>query len=258
MTHWTEEVFRDRPEVFRPDLEAAVEDAHGEADEVLELLASAHGVEPESAFDVPCGIGRHAVALAGRGLDVTGLDLSEEYVGRARERAADEGVEATFVVGDVRDLAGVGDDATGPFDLVLNAWTSFGYYDETTDRGILAALRERVTEDGALVMEMTNKEGVLADFQDDGVMRGDDVVSFETREYDPTTSRVRTEREVFDPGGDGLEHLGTMVYETRLFDPVTLRSWLLDAGFGAVTLYADLAGSDLTHESSRLVAVAEP
>lgn len=256
MTHWTEAVFRDRPEVFRRDLEGAVESAPEEVEQLLELLASEHDVDPASAFDVPCGIGRHAVALAERGLDVTGLDLSADYVERARERAEAAGVagagDATFRQGDMREL-----DVEGTFDLVLNVWTSFGYYDEETDRAILAALRERVAEDGALVMELANKEGILADFQDDGVMRGEDHVSFETREYDPETSRMHTEREQFEPVEDGYEHVGTMAYETRLFDPTTLRRWLLDAGFGSVALYADLTGEELTHESARLVVVAE-
>lgn len=253
MTHWTEAVFRDRPEVFRHDLEDAVGEAPEEVDQVLELLASEHDVDPGSAFDVPCGIGRHAVALAERGLDVTGLDLSTAYVERARERAEAAGVDAAFHQGDMRDLAPV-----GRFDLVLNMWTSFGYYDEETDRAILAALRDRVADEGALVMELANKEGILANFEDDGVMRGEDHVSFETREYDPGSSRMHTERELFEPVQDGYEHVGTMEYETRLFAPATLGRWLLDAGFGSVALYADLTGGDLTHESTRLVAVAKP
>lgn len=257
MTHWTEDAFVSNPEVFRPDLEAHAEAAGEEVDQLLALLADEHDLAPATALDVPCGIARHAVPLADRGVAVTGVDLSPEYVERARERAAEAGVDDAVTVheGDMRDLGGVVD---GRFDLVLNMWTSFGYYDEATDRAVLAALRERVAEGGALVMEMANKEGVLANFQPDGVDMREGHVSFETREYDPVASRMHTEREVFAKADEGLEHLGTMTYETRMFDPARLREWLLDAGFATVSTYADLDGAEVSRESTRMVVVASP
>jgi SAM-dependent methyltransferase len=56
-------------------------------------------------LDVGCGPGRHALALARRGLDVTGVDLSPEFVELARAAADAEGLTARFVLGDVRELA---------------------------------------------------------------------------------------------------------------------------------------------------------
>lgn len=252
MAHWTEEAFVENPGLLRPDLEARAADADGEVEALLALLADEHGVEPATALDVPCGIGRHVVPLVERGIDVTGVDLSPAYIERARERVRDAGVDAPVLEGDMRDL--LVDDS---FDLVVNLWTSFGYYDEATDRAILAALRDRVADDGALVMELSNKDGVLANFDDDGVTRGDDHLAVETREFDPERSRMHTEREVFEAAGDGYEHVGTMTFETRMFDPDTLRRWLLDAGFGTVTPYADLEGNDPTRESTRMAVVAE-
>jgi len=59
----------------------------------------------ERVLDVGCGPGRHALALARRGIDVVGVDLSEDFVALAREAAKGEGLAARFEVGDVRDLA---------------------------------------------------------------------------------------------------------------------------------------------------------
>jgi SAM-dependent methyltransferase len=83
------------------------------------VMAFTKGTEQEVAFlvdtlgleagarvlDVGCGPGRHALALARRGIDVVGVDLSEDFIGLARESAAAAGLRARFVVGDVRDLA---------------------------------------------------------------------------------------------------------------------------------------------------------
>ena len=51
--------------------------------------------------DLGCGPGAHALALARRGYDVTGVDGSPRMVEAARTRAAREGVGATFAVHDV-------------------------------------------------------------------------------------------------------------------------------------------------------------
>jgi len=253
MAHWTERAFLETPGVFRRSLEERTGDADEEVDRLLGLLADEHDREPSSALDVPCGIGRHAVALAERGLDVTGVDLSRPYLLRARERATAVGADPALLAGDMRALP-----VAGRFDLVVNMWTSVGYYDAATTRAVLAGFRERVADGGALVLELSNKEGTLANFDDDGVARGDDHLTVETREYDPERSRMRTERDVFAATPDGYDHVGTMTFAVRLFAPDTLRRWLLDAGFDAVTVYADLEGAELTKESPRMAVVAEP
>jgi SAM-dependent methyltransferase len=54
-------------------------------------------------LDAGCGPGRHALALARRGIEVVGVDLSPQFVELAR--AAADGLPAAFLVDDVRNLA---------------------------------------------------------------------------------------------------------------------------------------------------------
>lgn len=62
-------------------------------------------------LDVGCGPGRHAAALARRGIAVHGIDISETFVDLARSTAP---TLATFERMDARDLA-----YTGEFDAVI-------------------------------------------------------------------------------------------------------------------------------------------
>jgi SAM-dependent methyltransferase len=59
----------------------------------------------ERVLDVGCGPGRHALALARRGIAVVGVDLSEDFVALARDSAAGEGLPARFEILDVRELS---------------------------------------------------------------------------------------------------------------------------------------------------------
>ena len=56
-------------------------------------------------LDMACGTGKHTIALAQRGFDVTGADLSVGMFERARENAAAVGSEARFVVAGFGELA---------------------------------------------------------------------------------------------------------------------------------------------------------
>jgi SAM-dependent methyltransferase len=65
----------------------------------LELVPGAR------VLDAGCGPGRHSLALARRGFEVVGVDLSERFVDLARASAAAERLSASFEVADVRHLA---------------------------------------------------------------------------------------------------------------------------------------------------------
>lgn len=62
-------------------------------DQEVEFLMGALGLQAGmEVLDVGCGPGRHAVALARRGVRVTGVDISERFVEVAEELAEREGV----------------------------------------------------------------------------------------------------------------------------------------------------------------------
>ncbi|MGH2787130.1 MAG: class I SAM-dependent methyltransferase [Actinomycetota bacterium] len=72
-----------------------------EVEFLLELLA----LHPDArVLDVGCGAGRHAVALAGAGLSVTGVDVSERLLEVAAERAREAGVAVSFFQVDARQM----------------------------------------------------------------------------------------------------------------------------------------------------------
>ncbi|MCL2302990.1 MAG: class I SAM-dependent methyltransferase [Lentimicrobiaceae bacterium] len=55
-------------------------------------------------LDVGCGTGRHTIELSKRGYNVTGIDLSEAQLKRAKEKAAENNLSIDFQRQDARNL----------------------------------------------------------------------------------------------------------------------------------------------------------
>jgi SAM-dependent methyltransferase len=64
--------------------------------EELDFYAARIRANGGPALDVACGVGRHAIPLAERGLDITGIDSSRDALRWARERAAARSVSPEF------------------------------------------------------------------------------------------------------------------------------------------------------------------
>jgi ubiquinone/menaquinone biosynthesis C-methylase UbiE len=248
-------MFVEHADVFERTMQGRVEGTDEEVDQLLDLLDD-HGVSPDSVLDVACGIGRHTVEFGKRGLTVRGLDISPAYVESARERAGEAGVAdaVTVEVGDMRELGA----RDGEYGLVTNMWTAFGYFDEATNEAVAAGFRERVADDGALVMELSNKEYTLGNYRDSHAGLDDGTLYVERNEYTPSTGRMETTFGLFEQDGDDYEHLGEVEWDLRLYAPAELRCLLERVGFSEVALYGGLDGAPLTRESNRLVVVARP
>ncbi len=80
------------------------------------------------ALDLGCGSGVWGVKLAQRGWQVTGVDIVDKALGRARSRAEDAGVNLRFVEGDVTALRAA--DVGSGFRLVLDTGTFHSLSDD--------------------------------------------------------------------------------------------------------------------------------
>jgi len=105
----------------------------------VEYLVGALGLEPgQRVLDVGCGPGRHARALARRGLDVVGVDLSPDFIALAREAATAEGLTAQFHEQDVCAL-GVDAEFDAAICLCQGGFGLLGGHDEAEAFGRIVA-----------------------------------------------------------------------------------------------------------------------
>ncbi len=86
----------------------------GTAQEVAFLIDLLKLPEPSHILDIGCGVGRHSLALARRGYQLTGIDISSGMIQVASRAALEEKLPAEFIATDARHF-----DAENAFDAAI-------------------------------------------------------------------------------------------------------------------------------------------
>jgi SAM-dependent methyltransferase len=199
---------------------------------------------PRRILDLPCGQGRHAIELARRGYEVTGMDISPFLIEVARERAQAAGVQVHWLTGDMRQPI-----PDGKFDLILNLFTSFGYFaDDDDDQQVLAAAASMLAPGGRFVLEVINGERVMANFEERGWFTVGQSAVMEARSLDRPSQRMVVERTVSTP-----PDTETSSHTLRLYTGSQLEAAMRGAGFGRVDIHGDWSGESLQRDRSIVI-----
>ena len=122
---------------------------------ISKLLAALRLPAHAPVLDLACGRGRHARYIHAQGYQVTGLDLSPASIRDAKRYAA-PGLQ--FAVHDMRD------PLPGHYILILNLFTSFGYFEDEADNlRVLRNVVQALPPGGFFVMDFFNATKVLAE-----------------------------------------------------------------------------------------------
>ena len=142
------------------DLFYGDKDYESECD-LLEQAFERYSKEPvHTILDLGCGTGNHSIPLAQRGYQVHGMDLSENMLAHAVEKAQKETTKhhPVFSRGDVRKV-----DLGKHFDVVLMMFAVLGY--QLTNEDVLASLRtvrKHLKEGGLFIFDVWYGPAVLA------------------------------------------------------------------------------------------------
>jgi SAM-dependent methyltransferase len=108
---------------------------------------------PLKALDIACGDGRHSIVLSELGFEVLGIDISELKIKEAKKNETET---LKFILGDMRKLF-----FEKEFNLVINLFTSFGYFENIYDNMIaLLNMRQAMKPEGILVIDYLNADYV--------------------------------------------------------------------------------------------------
>lgn len=99
MKQWYESLFENYG--LKYDNEIFTQGTLGECDFIESEISSNKSL---GILDIACGTGRHSIEMTKRGYQVTGIDLSDSQLKRAREKAAEQKLSIDFQKQDARQL----------------------------------------------------------------------------------------------------------------------------------------------------------
>jgi SAM-dependent methyltransferase len=213
-----------------------------EAERAVELIARTLGSRKvRLVLDLACGSGRHARYL-GKRWWTSGIDLSEVLLRIARRNDT----PARLVRGDIRALP----YRDASFDLVVNLFTSFGYFETDEEHElVIRDVAHVIAPKGTFVLDYLNAELVR-----------EKLVPRDQKEIGGRV--VEQRREISDDGRFVVKHISLrgkereFVERVRLFTKIELENMLERAGFRIDTAYGDYNGEPLTDTSTRLIFFA--
>jgi SAM-dependent methyltransferase len=192
-------------------------------DAVVDLLSFLQ-LEPGAAIlDIPCGFGRFAGPLHEAGYDVVGVDAAPDQIRLARENHPGP----RYVLGDMRA------PPAGPFDAVMNLYSSFGYFEDPEDDvNCLRAWYRVLRPGGTLVLESMHRDRLAwlwGQEPDPGTRREAGTTDWKTG---VRTSYVQVDGE-------------TRMFRLRLYTATDLVGMMAETGFTSIEVYGGLDGSPL-------------
>ena len=238
MTEWFEQWFGEaylRLYRHRDDQDAAA---------AVSLIGNNVALADTTVLDLACGPGRHLERLRTAGAKAIGFDLSMPLLSRARHRATPE---LTVVRGDMRVLP----FRHSSFDLVVNLFTSFGYFaDDEQHSAVLRCVASTLKPNGTFVIDYFNATSLVANLVPHEEQQiGTQSVIIDRRLSDDGRF-VHKDMHLIDDGHQFTERV-------RLFTPDELTNLLAAASLQVFERFGDYEGANLTEESPRTILLAK-
>ncbi|MBP7737557.1 MAG: class I SAM-dependent methyltransferase [Spirochaetes bacterium] len=252
MKQWYEALFENYGRKY--DEECFVQGTVGECDFIEKEIG--HD-KKTGILDIGCGTGRHAIELSKRGYRITGVDLSESQLARAREKAAKENLAIDFRRHDARDLP-----FKEEFDLAIMLCEGGFPLMETDEMNyqILQSAARSLKPKGKLIFTTLNGLFPLfhsvKDFMEKVTKEGN--ATYENNTFDLMTFRDHNTTVFEDDSGNKKE----LQSNERYYVPSEI-TWLLKSlGFTTIDIFGAKLGAfsrndRLTTEDFEMLVIAE-
>jgi len=249
---WYETLFENYGEKY--DNESFAQGTIGECDFIEKELNFNKALK---IIDIGCGTGRHSIELSKRGYWVTGIDLSESLLEKAREKAKQNGLQIDFLKHDARNLP-----FESQFDVAIMMCEGGFPLMETDEMNyeILKNVSKSLKENSKFIFTTLNGlfpifnsiEEFCASITDDGN------ATYHNNTFDIMTFRDYNITKVVDDNGIEKE----LECNERYYVPSEI-TWLLKtSGFSKIEIFGAKLGAfsredKLTTEDFEMLVIAE-
>jgi ubiquinone/menaquinone biosynthesis C-methylase UbiE len=220
---------------------------------VRQMLALAGLTGAFSVADVCCGTGQFAIRFAKEGCKTTGIDLSQDMLNVAADRARAAGVRMPFVHMDATRL-----ELPRPVDVITCLCDGVNYMNSPeAARAFFTRAAALLRPGGALLFDVSTEHKFLTAL--DGRAFGEDLEDLcylWTNSYDPQTRLCRMDLSLFFRGEDGRYDRAFETHVQRAHALGEVRAWLQEAGFPFIHFFSEMTIQEHRSEDMRVHVLA--
>lgn len=212
----------------------------------------------EPILELACGTGRITIPIAEKGFDITGIDVSDGMLSRARAKTERKELDIDFIHADIRDF-----NLNKRFNLIILAYNALAHiHDLESFEALCHAVKRHLAPEGRFIVDMfvpkmeyfvrdaTNRYPVTEFPNPDGE---GSVVITENNVYDNATqiNHVKWYYRI----GDEPEQVREL--NMRIYFPQELEALLTYNGFHVERKYGDFQESDFTTNSPKQILICK-
>ena len=192
------------------------------------------GVKPRTCVDLACGTGSVSVLLAEKGLDVIGVDMSEDMLTVAFDKASDMENPPRFVCQKLQELR-----LPKGVDLAVCALDSLDYVTDPADcQEAIRRVYKALNPGGVFILDVNTPEKLRAMDGQVWLDEDDDVYCVWRGEFDEETNICSYGMDLFQRQGD-VWHRSFEEHREYAYSREQLTVYLKNAGFTHIEVYAD-------------------
>lgn len=205
-------------------------------------------------IDIGCGTGTLALLLAKEAFDVTGVDLSENMLAVAQQKAFDAGVSLPLFQMDMTEISGF-----GTFEVATVFCDSLNYLPAEEDvRKTFRSVRDLLKPNGLFLFDVHTLYKINTIFKDKTFADDSEDLSFIWQcEQVHEEGSVEHQLSFFIQDDDGRYSRFNESHLQRTFALEWYEQWLRETGFTIVSVTADFSSSAPDPSSERLFFAAK-
>ncbi len=210
-----------------------------------------YGLNPRLGLDLGCGTGNLTVELANRGIEMTGVDLSEDMLMVAREKS--EGMDILYLNQDMTEF-----ELYGTVDFIVSSLDCINYITDKRDLLKVMKLANNYLEPGGLFIFDINTchklENVIGD--NTFILEDDDCFCSWQNEYDKKRRLSDFYLTFFAKDGEKYERFDEHHTE-RAYEIEEIKALIESSGMRLLKVYHDRSFENPKKNSERVFFVAQ-
>lgn len=214
-------------------------------------IFSRFGHTPKLGLDLGCGTGNMTTQFAARGVDMTGVDLSEDMLSVAREKS--EGMDILYLNQDMRSF-----ELYGTVDFIISSLDCINYITDKRDLLKVFRLVNNYLDPGGLFIFDINTRCKLENILGNNtyILENDDVFCSWQNEYDKVRRICDFYLTFFCKQGNVYERFDEQ-HSERAYDIPEITALIEKAGMRVLNVYDNLSFNAPKKNSERVFFVVQ-